>query len=163
MGICNTPLRLTAIGGGDLEERYRALAQELGIANRVDFAGRRFGADLVSAYQRATVCVLPSRSEPFPLVMLEAMACGAPFVGTAVGGIAEGAEHERTALLVPPEDPAALAAAIVRLLDDRSLASHLAENARRTVEQRFSWAKVAEQTRHFYDNVLTTYQRTAIQ
>ena len=149
---------LTAVGTGSLEVAYRELARELGISDRVKFVGRLFGAELVAAYHRASVFVLPSRSEPFGLVMLEAMACGTPFVGTAVGGVAEVAEHEQTGLLVPSEDPAAMAAAISRLLSDDTLARRLAENARRMIEQQFSWEIVAKETRRFYDGVITTHQ-----
>lgn len=143
-------LKLTVCGEGERELEYRALAAQLGIADRVRFLGRRTGLALVALFERVGVCVLPSRAEGMPLVMLEAMSSGVPFIGTAVGGIPDAAEHEHSALVVPPDDPPALAGALGRLLNDSSLAAHLASNARGEVEHRFSWSTVAEQALDVY-------------
>jgi glycogen(starch) synthase len=147
-------VRLTAVGTGDLETQYRNLAGELGVSDKVNFRGRLVDGELLSAYHRAAVCVLPSRSEPFGMVMLEAMACGVPFVGTSVGGMAEVARHGETALLVRPGDPQALASAIAQSLDRPHLARCMAERARQMVERHFSWEHVASRTRRFYDRAL---------
>lgn len=116
-----TRVRVTVIGAGHLEGSYHRLAAELGIESRVEFAGRQSGAQLATPYQRSAICVLPSRVEPFPLVMLEAMAAGAPFIGSAVGGIREAVIPGETGLLVAPDDPRELAGALARLLDDPAL------------------------------------------
>ena len=95
---------------------------------------------------RASVFALPSRPAPkrsgvmdgIPVSLMEAMAIGVPVVSCPVSGIPELVEHGHTGLLVPPNDPAALAAAIERLLEDRSLASRLAAAARRKVEREFN-------------------------
>jgi glycosyltransferase involved in cell wall biosynthesis len=145
---------ITAAGTGDLETQYRNLAAELGVADRVNFRGRLVDGELLSAYHSATVCVLPSRSEPFGMVMLEAMACGVPFIGTRVGGMAEVARHGETALLVQPEDPQALATAIAQSLDSPHRARCMSERARQMVERNFSWEHAAKRTRRFYDRAL---------
>ncbi len=147
-------VRLTAVGSGDLETQYRALAVDLGVADRVDFRGRLEGEELLSAYHSGGICVLPSRSEPFGMVMLEAMACGVPFIGTRVGGMAEVARHGETAILAQAEDAPAMAAAIAQLLDKPHLARCIAERARQMVERDFSWEHVANRTRRFYDHAL---------
>jgi glycosyltransferase involved in cell wall biosynthesis len=144
---------LRIVGEGEQAGRLRELMRDLGLGGRVEFCGRLYGADLVAAYHRAAVCVLPSRAEPFGLVMLEAMACGTPFIGSAAGGIAEVVRSEQTGLLVPPGDPDALAAAIARLLGDRQLARRLAEQARCMVEREYPWREIAARTRGVYDEL----------
>ena len=86
----------------------------------------------------ADVFVLPSLSEGSPNALLEAMACGLPIVATRVGGVPEIAVDGETALLVPPEDPVALARAIDRLLRDRPLAARLGSAARAAVLTRYT-------------------------
>jgi glycosyltransferase involved in cell wall biosynthesis len=147
-------VKLTAAGTGDLKAQYRNLAGELGVADRVNFRGRLVDDELLAAYHSASVCVLPSRSEPFGMVMLEAMACGVPFTGTRVGGMVEVARHGETALLVQPEDPQALATVIAQSLDSPHRARCMAERARQMVERRFSWEHAAKRTRRFYDRAL---------
>src|SRR5690606_13974896 len=100
-----------------------------GTADRVRFLGL-VGPERVAALMRAArVVVLPSRSENFPLVVLEALAAGAPLVATRVGGIPEAVRDGREALLVPPDDPAALAGALARVLADPALRARLAAAA----------------------------------
>ena len=78
--------------------------------------------------------VLPSLYEGMPLSILEAMGAGLPVIATAVDGTPEVVEDGETGLLVPPADPAALARAVVRLLDDRALAVRLGQNGRARAE-----------------------------
>src|SRR5262249_3834736 len=110
--------------------------------------------ELVQLLSHAAVFVCPSVYEPFGLVNLEAMACEAPVVASAVGGIPEIVEDGRTGLLVPPADPAALAAAVNALLADPARARALGQAGRRRVLDRFTWAHTARQT-------LAVYQRVA--
>ena len=93
--------------------------------------------------------------EPMGIVNVEAMASGAPVVATRVGGVPEIVEHERTALLVAPEDPAALAAAIERVLRDPELAARLSA-AGRAAAERFDWTAIAGQYRDIYRRVLAS-------
>ena len=81
---------------------------------------------------------LPSTYEGFPLAILEAMAAGLPVVATAVAGIPEAVEDGRTGLLVPPEDPAALSAALLRLLRDPRLRGEMGGAGRRRLAERFA-------------------------
>ncbi len=110
-------------GDGPERPALEALADALGIADRVRFAGRRDDVpDLLAA---ADVFVMPSRSEGLGIAALEAMAAGLPVVASAVGGLGEAVVDGRTGLLVPPDDPAALAAALGRLVDDGALRARL--------------------------------------
>jgi glycogen synthase len=113
--------------------------------------------DVVQLYSHAEVFVCPSVYEPFGIINLEAMACRTPVVASAVGGILEVVEDGRTGLLVPPARPDDLAAAIRRLLDDRGLARAFGEAGRRRVEERFSWASVAERTEAVYADAIAGF------
>jgi glycosyltransferase involved in cell wall biosynthesis len=127
--------RLMLIGQGPQEERLRARARELGIADRVIFAGfQREAHAFVAAFD---VAVTPSIEEGFGLVALEAQALGVPVVASRVGGLPEIVLDGRTGLLVEPADASALAGAITRLLGDAELRRRMGEAAKREA-QRFS-------------------------
>ncbi len=102
----------------------------------------------------ATAFVCPSVYEPLGIVNLEAMACATAVVASAVGGIPEVVEDERTGLLVPPSEPAALAAALNRLLDAPGLAEQLGAAGRMRAVSEFSWRAIAEQTAALYELAL---------
>jgi glycosyltransferase involved in cell wall biosynthesis len=99
---------------------------------------------LAALYDEASVFCLPSRAEPYGLVVAEAMAHGVPCVVTEAGGIADTVEHGETGLVVPREDAEALAAALLRLLQDSELAARMGEAARRRVRRVVNWDRVAE-------------------
>jgi starch synthase len=107
----------------------------------------------VLSHARAFVC--PSVYEPLGIVNLEAMACETAVVASAVGGIPEVVDHGRTGLLVPPSDPAALAVALNRLIDDPGLARQMGIAGRRRAVAEFSWRAIAEQTVALYEDLLT--------
>jgi glycosyltransferase involved in cell wall biosynthesis len=105
----------------------RHLAAQLGVLEQVVFCGEVPHRDLHAYYRSAAVFCLASRMEPFGIVLLEAGAFRCPVVATAVGGIPEFLTHDVTARLVTPEDPAALAAELRRLLSDGNLRDRLAD------------------------------------
>jgi glycogen synthase len=117
--------------------------------------------EVVQLYSHAAVFVCPSVYEPFGIINLESMACRTPVVASAVGGILEVVEDGRTGLLVPPARPDDLAAAIRRVLDDRDLARAFGDAGRRRVEERFSWASIAERTQAVYADAVTDFARQA--
>ena len=128
---------------------------------------------IITLYTHAAVFVCPSVYEPFGIINLEAMACGTPVVASAVGGIPEVVEHGATGLLVPPEVSAPteveprypeqfskdLADAVNRLLADPALRATMARNARRRVEQQFSWTSIARQTLEFYSDIIERHDQ----
>ena len=137
-------LRAEIVGDGPLLGELRELARARGIAERVVFRGALAPDGVVEAYGRCSLVVAPCRVGPdgdrdgLPTVLLEAMARGLPVIATDALGIPELVEHERNGLLVPPDDPEALAAAILRLRGDGALARRLGEEARRTVEEAYT-------------------------
>ena len=136
-----------AVVAGDGPERdsLAALARREGVSDRFHLLGwRSDGAALLAA---ATVLACPSRQEPLGNVVLEAFSAGRPAVAAAVAGPLELIRDGDTGLLVPPEDPAALAAAIERVLDDRVLARTLATAARLEYEEVHAEAPVLSRWR----------------
>jgi alpha-maltose-1-phosphate synthase len=117
--------------------------------------------DVIQLYSHAAVFACPSVYEPFGLINLEAMACETPVVASAVGGILEVVEDGRTGLLVPPASPDDLAAAIRRVLGDAAFARALGQAGRRRVEERFSWASVAERTEQVYQDAIADFERAS--
>ncbi|MFF9816437.1 glycosyltransferase family 4 protein [Streptomyces sp. NPDC014006] len=148
--------RLKLVGGGNALPDHIALAERLGIADRVEFTGEIPDDDLVAALQSAAVLVLPSRSEVegFGMVLAEAMACGTPVVGSDVGGIPHVIDPDVTGLLVPPGDTEALAAACRRLLRDGDLADRMGAAGRRRVVEHFAWAKLTDRYLQLFRSLL---------
>ena len=120
---------LTIVGDGPLDVSLRALADELGLNDRVTFAGRRSPEDTLAFVRSSDVFVLNSTYEGLPHVILEALALGVPVIATAVGGTPEVVIDGENGLLVPPADDAALARAITQLLQP-DLLKTLREGAR---------------------------------
>jgi glycosyltransferase involved in cell wall biosynthesis len=128
-------------------EAVRERSLDSGLADRVQFVGARTGADLDRSYGAADLVVLASRTETYGMVVIEALARGVPVIATDVGGVSEalghGADGIRPGLLVAPEDPAALAAALRDWLGDAELRGHLRQVA---IERRKSlpeWSTTA--------------------
>jgi glycosyltransferase involved in cell wall biosynthesis len=121
-------LQVLIVGDGPLRPDLQALAERLGVAHAVRFAG--YQDDVVSAYAAMDVFVLPSRDEGFGLVFLEAMAMGVPVVGTRVIGSEDAVEEGVTGLLVPYADAGALALAVRSILDSPELAGNWRHGSR---------------------------------
>ncbi len=136
--------RLTIAGEGPEGARLRRLAESLGIAHAVTFAGIVTGEAKTALVSGARAFVSSSRREPFANAILEAMAAGRPVVATRVGGNAEMVEEQVSGLLAEPEDPAGLAEAMVRVLEDRERAAALGRAARRRVETCFAWDRMVD-------------------
>jgi glycosyltransferase involved in cell wall biosynthesis len=132
--------RFRIVGDGPLRATIEARAHTLGVAGYVDFLGAR--DDVPEQLATSDVFAFPSLMEAFPNGVMEAMATGLPVVATDVGGIPELVHHERNGLLVPPGDPGALAAGIVRLLDDPAFADACGRAARETIAARYSFDRM---------------------
>lgn len=133
-------------GEGPERASLEALARELGIADRARFPGRT--DDPAAAYPAADVFALPSRTEAFPLALVEAMASGLPVVASALRtGPSEVVENGNNGLLVRPDDPASLRDALERLIGDADLRSRLGAAAT-GVQSRYSRSSVAAQWEH---------------
>jgi len=138
---------------GGHEAELRRLAEELGIAETVVFAGPQFGEDKAASFHRATAFVLPSFSEGLPVAVLEAWAHGLPVVMTPQCNLPEGFAAG-AAVQVDPQ-PASIAAGLWELFRMSDAERHaMAERGRRLVEERFSWPKIAQQMKAVYEWVL---------
>ncbi|HEY8775573.1 MAG TPA: glycosyltransferase family 4 protein [Gaiellaceae bacterium] len=149
---------LLVAGEGPERVRLEKLAKELAIANSVRFTGKLTEAELVAHYQAADVCVLPSLAlEGFGLVMLEALACGTPVIGTDVDGLGETLARLEPDLVVPSGDPVALAE---RLATAQAGLAPLPESDRcRTFARSFSWDAVAERHEEIYKRAIRPVAR----
>jgi L-malate glycosyltransferase len=138
-------------GEGSQRAGLESAIERHGLAERFRLPG---GSENVPQFlANVDVAVLPSRAEGMSNALLEYMAAGRPIVATAVGGNTELVEHGVHALLVPPDDPAALARAIDRLLGDRPLARRLAAAARRRARERFGREAMVRRFEDFYEDL----------
>lgn len=140
---------LLVVGEGSEREALESLVKSIGVADRVVFAGRRDDVPAVTA--ALDVAVLPSYREAQGLSVLEAMALGRPVVASAVGGIPEMIDDGHTGLLVPAQQPDALAEAIVRLLRDHPLADMLGRRGHDQVHDRFCIELMVRAIEDLYD------------
>jgi glycosyltransferase involved in cell wall biosynthesis len=124
-------VHLDLVGAGPLEQHLRERVAALGLTTKVAFHGYvPYGPALFALYREAGVLVLPSLTEGLPQVIGESLSAGLPTVATSVGGIPAFLTDGETALLVPPRDPVALAAAIERVVRDERLSETLRRNGR---------------------------------
>lgn len=156
-------IKLLIVGGNTVEPDPRAtpeigelqrLATELGIASHVRFVGKRQQDTLRYYYSAGDVAVTTPWYEPFGLTPLEAMACGRPVVGSAVGGITYTVAYGKTGFLVPPRDPEMLADRLYCLLVEPGLRERMGRAARHRVEADFTWPMVAMRTASLYETLL---------
>lgn len=146
---------LVVVGGpsgqeGEAELRaVRELARSLGVLHRIRFVPPQPHHLLSTYYRAADVVLVPSRSESFGLVALEAAACGTPVVAAAVGGLRTLVEHGRTGLLVEQRDPHEFARAVASVLDRPAWAAQLGEHGARRA-RRYTWSVAAGRLRRTY-------------
>jgi D-inositol-3-phosphate glycosyltransferase len=138
-------------------ERLRAVVAELGLRDRVDFLGSVAHHELAYFYSAADVCVMPSYSESFGLVGLEAQACGTPVVGSDVSGLRSVVRDGVSGYLIADHDPASYAERIGRLLDDPELAQQMGRHGL-LLAQRFSWKRTADRLEELFDGVIKRTQ-----
>ncbi len=138
-------------GDGEVE-RARHLVDELGLHDQVRFVPPQPHHILSTSYRSADVVIVPSRSESFGLVALEAAACGIPVVASAVGGLLSLVDHGETGFLIPDRDPMNFAKAIGQILDEPLLAEAMSNgsSARAT---RYTWGFAAARLRRLYSDL----------
>lgn len=137
------------VGDGPLRKKLEDQAKGLNIEAHLVFTGRR--KDIPDLLSTMDIFVLPSCSrEGLGISIIEAMASGKPVVGTKIGGIAEVVDHEQTGYLVPPQNPDALAKAIVNLLQSPQRAKEMGRRGRRKFEERFTRRKMLAEVEDLY-------------
>lgn len=158
LSLIDTPVHLVVAGPlGDatnLDGISGSMSEGCHKRHRVDYIGCLKPRELARWMQRAELFVFPSLSEPFGMVGIEAMACGAPVVASNTGGIPDFITHQETGILVHPGNPRELAGAIERLLEDKPLRLRIAERGHNYVTKHFTWDKVVARLENIYDCVL---------
>jgi D-inositol-3-phosphate glycosyltransferase len=150
--------RLLIVGGasgqdGPAEQvRVRGLVDELGLSDQVRFVEPQPHHLLSTYYRAADACIVPSRSESFGLVALEAGACGTPVVAADVGGLSTLIDHGQTGFLVDSRNPADYAAALAKILDSPDLTADMAIAAA-TRARRYTWSTTAARLRRLYGDL----------
>lgn len=148
---------LVLSGTGPMTATWQKLAAETGVAGRVSFLGEVSNADLPGLYASADLFVLPAnaRSEAFGIVLLEAMAAGLACITTELGtGTSFVVQDGDTGLVVPPQDPPALASAVNRLLANPALRCQMGENGRKRVWDEFTIGRIVQEIESIYHDVL---------
>jgi len=159
MTLLPDSVTLTVVDEGLPVKTYAPeLARKLGLNSRVVFTGRISAEKLRRFYNTAEVAVLPSLYEGFGLPAAEAMACGTPVVATQAGALPEVVGEEGGGILVPPRDPQALAAAILKILREEELRKKMGVLGRQRVESLFTWSKVAERTVEVYKELINEWE-----
>ena len=143
--------RFIIAGEGELRAALDQRVKHHHLEKHVMLAG--FRADVLSVHKAFDIFVMSSVTEGFGTSLLDAMACGKPVVATSTGGIPEIVADGETGILVPPRDPAALAAAIVRLLRDEELRHRMGAAGRARVKQKFTAELMARNTLRVYERV----------
>jgi len=152
------------VGSGPCGAPLKALAAELGVADRVVFAGSLDAQEMAACYAAADVFIHPNRQlaggdvEGFGIVFLEAGAAGKPVIGGNSGGTPEAVVDGVTGLLVDPNDVDAVGDAAIRILTDRNLARRLGKQGRERALAEFTWERAAEQIRAINEQVVREYR-----
>lgn len=147
-------------GAGPEEDNLRRLASELGINDHVTFVPNLL--DFSEALQAMDIFILPSLQQGIGTIMLEAMAWGRPVIATKVGGVYQVVRDQETGLLVPPSDSAALAAGIMKLLDQPDRARTIGAAARDEVLAEFNSEQMLQRTADLYRDVLHIGQASTV-
>ncbi|MWV49434.1 glycosyltransferase [Rathayibacter sp. VKM Ac-2803] len=134
--------------------RLHAVAESLGVADRVALVGQLSQTEMPAMLRSADIVVCAPWYEPFGITPLEAMACGVPVVASAVGGLIDTVVDGVTGVHAPPRDPEALASALAALIDEPALARAYGAAGRERVASRYSWDRVAADTEHAYLSTL---------
>jgi glycosyltransferase involved in cell wall biosynthesis len=145
-------IRLLLVGDGSERKALEKQAESAGLSNHVRFTGLR--RDIAEILSCADLFLLSSLNEGFGLVLVEAMAMRLPIVATRVGGVPEVVEHEKTGILVAPEDPQAMGNAIARLYCNRQWGKELGAAGYERAQNTFDICNITEQYEQFYSYML---------
>jgi glycosyltransferase involved in cell wall biosynthesis len=151
-------LRLTLVDDDHPKSPARERAKRLGCADRLHITGRIDNDELVRRYQRASLVVVPSRYEGFGLPAVEAMACETPVVACAAGALPEVVGATGGGVLVPPDEPGALASAIADLMARPEIRNMLGKRGSIRVNETYAWPRVARATAGAYAEFIKAYR-----
>jgi len=156
----NVDIKLTLVDKVNTKDSYALnLIRNYNLDGMVTFTGRVTTEELVREYSAAEIAITPSVYEGFGFPAAEAMACEVPVIATKGGALPEVVKEGETGILVPPQDPYALARAIKRLLEDEALRRKMSSEGRKRVERCFSWEQAAKQIVDVYEEVRANANR----
>jgi glycosyltransferase involved in cell wall biosynthesis len=143
-------VKFLIVGKGEWENTIKKNVLEKGLEKEIIFLGHVDRKDLVSRYQNANIFVMPSRYESGPLTVLEAMSCGKPVIATSVGIVPEVIENMKNGIIIPPNSVNDLINSINLLLENEELKEKLGINARKTVQEKYTWDIVVNNVEKYY-------------
>ncbi|MEM1507136.1 MAG: glycosyltransferase family 4 protein [Candidatus Bathyarchaeia archaeon] len=146
--------RIVIVGDGWSKEYLLNLASSTGCQHKITFLGFLSDQELIELTLSSDVLVVPSVYEPFGIVALEGMAAGVPVVASNTGGLSEIIEHDKTGFLAFRENPDSIAWGVNKILSDPGYASWLTQNAKRKINEVYSWDAVARRTVETYEKAL---------
>lgn len=155
-------LRLRITGGGPQQAELMQLTETLGIKKVTDFVGQVPHTKVPQELAVLDIYVALSRSESFGVAAIEAGAMGLPVVVSNAGGLPEVVINEKTGLVVPKDDPAAAAAALLRLVQDPGLRARLGAAGQSHVAQHYAWPACVQTMISTYEKTIAAYQKTRI-
>ena len=151
---------LVIVGNGFLHDKLQTQSEEAGLGSSIKFLTNVGNEELANLYLSSRVFMLPAivdskgDTEGLGVVLIEAMTFDLPVVASNVGGIPDVVINEETGLLVPEKDPVAIKDALLRVLMDENLSERLTTNAKRHIEESFSWPAVTAKLDHLYRRLL---------
>lgn len=159
LNYLETSVNLVMIGPSSNDEYSKEILSQIEKENRrgkhrVEYLGSVYLNDLVKYYQKSSIFVCPSLSEPFGIVNVEAMSCGTPVIASNIEGIRDIVEDGRNGILVPPNDPIKLAEAIEYLLENEDIRIRLGREGRKKVEREFSWNIIVKRLYKIYEEMI---------
>ena len=149
-------VKLNVVGNGNQIDNYRTIVHTMQIKDIVTFHEDVDYNCISKYYNKASILVMPTylNIESFGMVLIEAMACGTPVIGTKIGGIPFVIKNGKTGLLVEPKNPKSLAEAIKRLLEDKELWDKLSKNGIKEVKQKYEYEKIIDKTENVFKEVI---------
>jgi len=154
-----TNLRLILVGGGTQEEELKSLAHSLGITEKCQFVGAVPHKDVPRWLNRFDIYCAPSVSESFGVAVVEASACGLPVIVSRVGGLPEVVQNNKTGIIIPPKDVAALARALETLITNEELRKSMGKSGREFVQQFYDWELCVDKMEQLYYQVVDGHKR----
>lgn len=147
-------IRFIIVGGGHLSDKIKVKISNLGLKDNFLIKGHIPKEELIKLYQNATIYVVPSHYEGLPTVLLEAMSCGLPVVATAINANLDVIKSGENGILVNPKSPREMAKAISILLGDDNLRKRLGRNARKTIEEKYTWEMISNRLLKYYESLV---------
>ncbi len=142
-GLGDLDWEWTIAGDGKSRNPLQIQAEQLGIADRINFVGWQSKEELNALYQKSNLFLFPSRHEGMPNAVLEAMACGLPVIASKIAGSEELVLHKKTGLLIESEDVESLRKGLKELMPDDQARKQMGIAGRDRVEKKYSWHEVA--------------------